>query len=672
MISTEPAVVLDSYDSGVQYETFSQQIRQRFAESVNKPMFTTAIDGLFDLFLAGLPAEHRQHYTCNACRQFVNRFGGLVTISEKGVATPVMWPDVAPKLFDNSVEAMRQDIKNASVTGVFLHGQSTWGTPVTGEWHHMSVINAPVYRHSLKTPFQAMAEKAEDFGILKRSLADFSQATVEQAVTLLKTESLYRSEKCLGVAEWLLKLHQSIAAIRNTRLQDNLIWLAVATAPTGYAHVRSSMIGTLLEDIASGMDFGAVSRRFAEKMSPANYQRSQVAPTVGAVQQAERLVKKLGLQNSLQRRYMTLDEIPAFVWRPHPVKVVSPGGVFAGVATKQPVAPSTAMQIPPVMMTWEKFQRTILPTATKIEVKAENAARFAALVTAVDQTAPNILQWDNGASWYYHGGVDAEMRRRVESAGGQYEGNEIRATLMWNNYTDLDLHCVTPNGYHIYYRDKQDRCGGWLDVDANGGAPQTQTPVENIRWAQAPLGNYQFYIHNYSERANGQNWYKAEIEVAGKVFAFEGMMGGTGSQIDLARFLYQRGVVPAIRGNSTVTNGTTWNLELNQFYPVAGIVKSPNLWGDKPVQHAGDHTFFLIDGCQDTEQGKGRGFFNEHLRPDLREIRKTLEAYTANTPIAESEAPACGLGFSKDSEWNVTLRVTSGSMVATYKLDRWD
>lgn len=29
------------------------------------------------------------------------------------------------------------------------------------------------------------------------------------------------------------------------------------------------MIGTLLDDIASGMDFESVSRRFAEKMSPA-------------------------------------------------------------------------------------------------------------------------------------------------------------------------------------------------------------------------------------------------------------------------------------------------------------------------------------------------------------------------------------------------------------------
>lgn len=652
------------------YEVFSAQIREWFASFTGKPLFTTDATGLFDAFLDGLPAEYRQHYTCHCCRRFVETFGGLVSISDAGILRSVMWPSGAPEMFSRSVDAMVRKICASSATGVFLHGRPIWGTPITGGWRHMSVINAPAYHNLLKTPGQAMAEKIEDYQILRRSLAEFPQPIVEQAITLLKSEALYRSDRVLGVAEWLLNIHQSVAHARSKQ-KDNLIWLAVATAPAGYCHVRSSMIGTLLEDLVSGLGFDAVARRFAEKMNPANYQRSQVAPTVGNVQQAEKIVEKLGLQNSLQRRYMTIDEIPVFVWRPQSIKATSPNGVFAGVPTKQKTATQIAMEVPVTTMTWDKFKRTILPTATKIEIKAENVARFAALVTAVHPDAPNILQWDNTASWYYHGGIDAEIKRRVESAGGRYEGCEIRASLMWGNYTDLDLHCEGPGG-HIYYRDKRDRFDGWLDVDANGGAPQTTAPVENIRWAAAPGGNYHFYIHNFSERANCQNWYKAEIEVAGKVFAFEGVVGGTNSRIDLASFLYKKGIAPAIAAN-TITNGSAWGLDLNQFYSVTGIVKSPNLWGDNPVAHVGDHTFFLINGCKDTDQGKGRGFFNEMLKPDLREIRKTLEAYTANTPIMGAEsASACGLGFSKDGEWNVTLRVTSGSVVAMYKLDRWD
>jgi len=671
-VATESTNVEDRSNDG--YEEFSQAIRQRFTKSVasHKYLFTTDATGLFDAFLAALPDEARQHYTCNSCRRFVNTYGGLVTING-GDTSPAMWQNYVPQIFQFPVFKVMKIIYRANVTGVFLSGSNVLGTPITGEWHHMSVLDAPKYSNRLLTPFQAMAEKTEDYRILERSLHEFTTDTVEQAVRLLDTEALYRSEKCLGVAKWLLALQKSIATTKNAKTKANLIWLAVAGAPTGYAHIRSSMIGTLLEDIQSGMSFDAVASRFSEKMHPSNYQRSQVAPTEGGKQQAEQLVKKLGLENSLQRRYLSINEIPAFVWRRREVKAsVQADGVFAGIATKTKAKPqSTAMALPVTTMTWRKFSETVLPTATKIEIKTENSNQFAALVTAVHPESENILQWNNGVSWYYHAGVDAEMRRRVIQAGGQYEDNEIRCSLMWNTYSDLDLHCITPARQHIYFGDKRDRSGGRLDVDENAGAGHTLTPVENIRWATAPNGLYQFYIHNYSERSNGQNWYKAEIEVSGKVFTFEGIIGRTGSNIDLTSFNYQKGVAPTLRGGVSASNGTAWNVAMNQYHEVTGIVKSPNLWGDNPVTHAGDHTFFLIDGCKDTEEGKGRGFFNEMLKPELREIRKTLEAYTASTPVS-GEPTACGLGFSKVSEWNATVRVTSDVGVTEYKLDRWD
>lgn len=428
------------------------------------------------------------------------------------------------------------------------------------------------------------------------------------------------------------------------------------------------MIGTLLEDIQAGMAFDTVSRRFAEKMHPSNYMRSQVAPTVGNIQQAEKLVEKLGLQNSLQRRYLAIDEIPSFVWRPQVFKPTG-GGVFAGVTPKQKATGQNAsLQMLTTTMTWDKFQRVVLPTVTKLEIKAEDSNRFAALVAAVHPDSENILQWSNGVSWYYHAGVDAEIRRRVEGAGGRYEGNEIRCSLLWNTYSDLDIHAVTSNDGHIYFGDKRGRYG-WLDVDMNV-SPTTLEPVENIRWEQAPSGSYQFYIHNYTDRA-GYNPYKVELEILGKVFTFEGVISGHKSTVNIVAFHYQKGVVPQITGCSTIANGTAWNVEINKFHTVTGIVKSPNLWGDNPVTHAGDHTFFLIDGCKDTDQGKGRGFFNEMLKPELREIRKTLEAYTANAPIS-GESTASGFGFSRNGEWNVTLRVTGAAGVAEYKIDRFD
>lgn len=667
--------------TGDGYEEFSQQIQEQFAynTSMGKHLFTTDVEGLFDTFLNALPeGEPRQHYTCHCCRSFVKRYGGLVVITEEGALVPVMWEEVVPDFFQAAVKAMRQKILKANVTGVFFSGEAILGTPEAGGFNHMHVAQpaAMVSNHLLRTAGQRMDEKRKDYQILRRSLAEFSLATIETALTLLQSEQLYRGERHLGVAEWFHEVYKTVTAAENEKVKSNLIWLAVASAPAGFTHVRSTMIGTLLTDIQDGLSFDAVKARFAANMDPSKFQRAQVAPTAGGVQQAERMIQQLGLEDSLARRYMAISEIPAFVWRPRTVATAkkAAGGVFANVATKQKAAaPSPAMTLPVTPMTWEKFQRTILPTADKIEVKAEQSNRFAALVTAVHPESKNILQWNNRSSWYYHGGADAEIQRRVELAGGRYHDNKIRASFMWYSYSDLDIHANAPYDGHIYFGDKKGEYG-YLDVDMNVSNYDSLEPVENIRFQTALAGHYEFYIHTYTDRNRGHNPYKAEIEIEGKIYTFEGALGGVNSKVVLASFDYQPGVQPTIRGASAIANGTAWNLELGQFYPVEGIVKSPNLWdADKPAPHAGDHTFFVIRGCQDTEQGRGRGWFTEMLNPELREIRKTLDAYTAMTPIAAAEGePACGLGFKKGSDWDVTLRVTTGTVVAEYKIERYD
>jgi hypothetical protein len=154
-----------------------------------------------------------------------------------------------------------------------------------------------------------MAEKLEDYKMLCHGLADYSRETVEQAVRVLKADAVYRSEKALGIAEWFLKLHEAIKD--NPKAKRNLTWLAAATAPPGFCHVRSTMISTLLDDINSGLAFDDIARRWKDKMHPLQYQRPTAAPKEGAIKQAEEMVAKLGLERSLLRRYATLDDVLA-------------------------------------------------------------------------------------------------------------------------------------------------------------------------------------------------------------------------------------------------------------------------------------------------------------------------------------------------------------------------
>jgi len=401
-----------------EYEAFLANVRNRFAMT-REPLFTTnahelgehallinangqtrSVTGLFATYVAMLPEEHRAHHTCRSCEQFFNRFGALATIDENGRVASAVWDaSDAPAFYRPAVEAIARLVRRSTITGVFLSSDKTFGQPQTGPWHHFAVENATPYRGSVLSASQKAAEKLEERGIVARALNEFSRETVQQAVTLLRSEALYRGEKVLGQAEWLLGLHDAFASKPGGN--ENILWRAVATAPAGFCHPRASMIGTLLEDIASGMGFQTVSRRFAEKMSPTQYQRPTAAPTMGAIATAEKLVEKLGVTRSLERRFARLDEIQA-IWRPVPERRPRSTGVFSHLIPKR--ADNWNAGSPAITMTWEKFQRTVLPGAEKIEYYARDRVPYAALVTAVHPDAPCLFQWETHLSWYVHQG----------------------------------------------------------------------------------------------------------------------------------------------------------------------------------------------------------------------------------------------------------------------------
>ncbi len=662
------------------YQEFEKAVIDRFNSFVNAgaKLFKTNADGIFDTYLAQLPEANgsRQHYNCNACRSFFNKYGNLVTISEDGEIQSVLFDEKdAPPFFAKSVKAMKELVLKSTVNGVFLSDDKTLGHPVTGEWTHIhaKLPSQMVYRSRLYSAGQAMAQKREEFGMVNRALQDFSMETVDKALALINSETLYRGDKAKPNTEWFKGLLERVNGV-NSEKRRNIVWLAVAQAPTGFTSIRSSATGTLLKNIAEGLPTSEIASKFEQIMNPANYQRSQSAPTENSINQAEKMIVDLGLENSLLRRYATIEEVPSFMWQSKE-KVLQEkptGGVFGHLKAK---TPSNTMALPTSVMTWDKFQRTVLPTADGLEVLTDNQDKFMALVTAVDNTSENILQWDNTFSWYYHGGIDSEIKRRVEEAGGRYENNEIRASLIWEGLTDLDLHCITPKGDHIMFNYKMGSCGGFLDLDMNGLDKHSKTPVENMRWTfNAPEGRYKFYVHNYSEKVNHYQGtpFRLELEINGKIYHHEGDALRNKDKVTVFEFDYVKGQDPVIRGN-TQPSGEAWGVPANSFVKVNGITNSPNLWNETPVTHAGTHVFFLLDGVKDLSEGKGRGFFNEMLKPDLRQIRKTLELYTENTPIEDAEeATACGVGYSKEKEWNLTVRVTSGNSTRIVKIDRWD
>jgi hypothetical protein len=404
-----------------QYQAYERALVEHFSLEMNDdaPLFTTDVDDIFAVFLAALPEARRQHYNCHACRRFLNRYGALVRINYKGQKRTPIWNLEAPPFFAPAAAACAHAVARAKVTGIFLASETTWGlqentTPKPpGVWRHLHVVPPPrlvFAKTPLQTAEQRAAERREEHHMLCRGLADFPIEHVRQAHTLLTSGNLYRSEKCIGVAEWLLNLHTAHEAAKG-EARDNVVWLAVATAPAGFCHVRSGMIGTLLEDIQLGLAFADIKAKFDAKMHPLMYQRPQAAPSAAQIAQAEKIVAELASAGALARRFARLEDLET-IWTPKAVETVAPkGGVFGHLKPKGATTHVENIEQPPVTMTWEKFARTVLPEAESIELLVPAASRpYSALVTAANADAPPIIQWDrlgkrNPVTWYvYHGG----------------------------------------------------------------------------------------------------------------------------------------------------------------------------------------------------------------------------------------------------------------------------
>lgn len=402
MPKVEKKVVVDR--PGDKYELFEKKL----ARVVKGQLFTTDATGLFDAFLSKLPASARQHYNCNACRKFVDTYGGLVHIDEKGHTTPAIWEGVeTPPFFVEAILAVYGLVCAAKVDGVFYTDTQIAGvtanTPKAGPyegktWSHMHVA----FMASVGEPGRLMSERREEFKAIKRAVKEIPLKVVQQAEALVTSGALYRGDKVAAGIKWFRELHETLAM--PNIVEDNVIWRATYNAPAGYAYVRSSVIGTLFEDIMAGFKVDAIKARFADKMDPTKYRRTTAELSSVQIDLAEKAVAEMGLAPAFSRRYITDTDLPpgATLWEPSsyvPRAAERKAGGFDHLKPKQPEIPE--IDIPAKLMTWEKFTRDVLSGAARIQYKVPLYGAFCGLTTAVAENAPKILQWDNNVSWCF-------------------------------------------------------------------------------------------------------------------------------------------------------------------------------------------------------------------------------------------------------------------------------
>lgn len=357
-------------------------------------LYCTNSENLWEYYLSSFPEQARSHYNCNTCRNFVNNYGGLVAINNDGTLVPAMWPE-GTKMYDT--------VKSSPVVGVFSCKSITLGIPHAGGFEHLcSVVNMC---NVCLNPNEKREYAAQKFRMVMSTLAEISESSIATLVELCADGAFKRTEVLKDRAFWLQEI-KALSLEKMTRFhKKNLLWKKISEAPDSFCHVKQSVLWSILEDIEERLPTQVIIRKANAKLSSDTYQRPIAAPTESQIDVAERLVAKLNLAPSFERRLCRLDEVHA-LWRKGRDAPKAPEpSVFGNLREPQPLTRSRRSDLEALPITWEKFHEEVLLRAKRIEIFTPQVSNYTVLVTAVHPDAPPLLKWDskelrNPVSWY--------------------------------------------------------------------------------------------------------------------------------------------------------------------------------------------------------------------------------------------------------------------------------
>lgn len=654
---------------------FKQAVAKQFDRMRKHDLFVTQVekDDLWATYLNSFPEgtnpvyRERTEHDCSCCRQFIRAVGNVVAIID-GVMVSI-WDIEGPvhPAYRTVADALSALVHSKPIDNFFLTTERTAGQDKNFEqmvdrvqtWEHFFVNIPSQFVMRGEQIGLKLSDLRATHDVFLRGLQEIDQSAVETVLELIGQNSLYWGEEHRHTLTEFQKIQQYAHDVVTN--WDLFVWDNVNKVSPAISRIRNTSIGTLLQDLSSGVDLEDAVKKFEAMVAPANYKRPTALVSKAMVEKARAKIEELGLTSALERRYAKLTDITVnnVLFADRDAKKAMGGDVFddiAGGIREKADRVSAKVEDVPI----DRFLSEVLPRATSLEVLFENshAPNLVSLIAPVDPTAGSLFKWGNSFSWSYNGDMADSIKERVKAAGGNVTG-ELCCRLAWEYADDLDFHMMEPHSSHIYFsnRGRLSTNGGMLDVDANGMDGIKEHPVENIfydRLATMKDGTYTLAVNNYSRRSDGTG-FEVEIDIKGVVhhFVYEKAIR-SGEYVEVAKLKKTKEgieVIPLLP--STQASKQVWNIPTQTYRRVSAVMLSPNYWDEQGVGNK--HYFFMLDGCQN--DGKARGFFNEFLKPELNEHRKVFEIVGSKMKTAESADQMSGLGFSSTQRNNLLVRV---------------
>jgi hypothetical protein len=661
--------------------------QRQFATMVKSgnTLLRTAVDRdkLWATYLAAFPAgtnlkfRERTEFDCSCCRHFIKNIGSVVCIDGSKLVS--LWDFKVDGGWQVIAHAMSALVKESAIENVFLTSEAAIGTDrnyeyVAGKtitWEHFYLTqpkNVVVAKHDIGTK---LGETRSTYDVMFRSLSELTLESVDTSIELIDQGSLYRGDEHKHV---LVKFREAKVAFDKLTSSDKrslFCWSKAASMPPAVSRIRNTAIGTLLVDLSEGKEMDDAVKAFETKVAPANYKRPTALVTKAMIQKAREKVEEIGLTSALERRYATLDDISIrdVLFADRNTKKKLNADVFDEITPK---ATSTKKLDKIEEIGIESFIKDVLPKVSSLEVMVENTHlnRLVSLIAPCDLTAKKLFKWNNNFSWSYAGDFADSIKEKVKKAGGKVDG-DLRCSLSWFNYDDLDLHMMEPGGNEIYFGSKTSPLSGSLDVDMNAGSGTTRSAVENICYAdrrKMKPGIYTLSVHNYRKRESVDVGFEVEIEFDGVIHAFSHPNAIADSGVALVAEIHYSHEAGFSIGKSLPSSQVAkeaWGVKTQGFTPVEAVMLSPNFWAETGTGVGNKHFFFMLNNC--ANDGTARGFYNEFLTPELNEHRKVLEIVGSKMKTQESDIQLSGLGFSSTQRGHLVCKV-KGSFTRTLKV----
>lgn len=393
---------------------------------------------LMDIFLAYLPDDERQRYTCRTCRKFINDYGGLVSLDQEGTATSIMWDFETDSIFKRSVEELKKYVEKAAIQSVFYYENRVWGEGEKGGYTHLSVTPGNVGRgySSLWMAAGKMQNSIEDFTLLSKNLYRWKMEVIDKAIGLFKSKTLINGYMILPQVESFKQMIELVQDTKNVLVKEKLKWFMVAVLPPGPIRINNGILGYLFDDLKAGKPANKVKSNFNSAADPTRYMRSNSKPSDGNLDVADKLIIEKGLAKSFERRYARLEDLE-LIWEPGKSSTPTPQQSLFGHLKSTNVSQELTVMDTIVPISMRTFMEDVAPDAKEMAIYCALHG-YCALVTAVHPDAPSIIKWSTEEapthlSWYTYPSVTHANKWNLE-----YGWNKVTGIVEYDKRSKLN------------------------------------------------------------------------------------------------------------------------------------------------------------------------------------------------------------------------------------------